>query len=56
MGTFLLVLSIIGAIIVALAQGGWNPVINVGSSAQKGGAISSIVSMVKGGKRNKSKK
>ena len=56
MGTFLLVLGIIGAIIVGLAQGGWNPFISVGSSAQKGGSISSIINMMKGGQRNKSKK
>jgi hypothetical protein len=55
MGTVLFVLGIIGAIILALIQGGWNPFVSVGSS-YNGGSISAIYNMVKGGKRNKSNK
>ena len=54
MGTVLFVLGIIGALFVALIQGGWSPFVNVGSDVQRGG--SAIYNMIKGGKRNKSNK
>jgi hypothetical protein len=48
---FLLVLGIIGAIFMGAVQGGWNPAINIGSDAQRGG--SAMYNMIKGGKKFK---